>query len=173
MMIVPVLAFAVIMLVNFIKGSPMEDFLYYFPFILVLIFGFFVADKKPAKGMMLFGTMGLIFILIGLMTTGRLALYAFISGGLYCSVMWPYIFSLSLAGLGNYTNQGSSLLIMMILGGAIIPPLQGLIADKTNIHFSYFIPALCFAYLAFYGWKVKHILKTQHIDYDKSTGSRH
>lgn len=172
-MIVPVVAFTVIMIVNYMKGSPMDDFLFYFPFILILIFGFFIVGKRPARGMMLFGGMGLIFILIGLMSSGRLALYAFISGGLYCSVMWPYIFSLSLAGLGTYTTQGSSLLIMMILGGAIIPPLQGLIADKTSIHLSYFIPALCFAYLAFYGWKVKHILKSQNIDYDESTGSGH
>lgn len=170
---VPILAFAVIMLVNYIKGCPMEDFLYYFPFIILLIVGFFIVGKRPAVGLILFGSLGVLLILIGLISTGKLALYSFLSGGLFCSVMWPYIFSLSLAGLGNYTNQGSSLLIMMILGGAIIPPLQGFLADKTSIHFSYFIPALCFAYLAFYGWKVKRILKSQHIDYDNSTGSGH
>lgn len=171
--LVPLLAFAVIMLVNYIKGSPMEDFLYYFPFIVVLIIGFFIVDKRPSLGLTLFGSMGVLLTLIGLLTTGRFALYSFLSGGLFCSVMWPYIFSLALAGLGNYTNQGSSLLIMMILGGALIPPLQGFIADKTSIHLSYFIPALGFAYLAFYGWKVKRILKSQHIDYDNSTGSGH
>lgn len=171
--LVPLLAFAVIMLVNYIKGSPMEDFLYYFPFIVVLIIGFFVVGKRPSLGLMLFGSMGVVLTIIGLMSSGRFALYSFLSGGLFCSVMWPYIFSLALAGLGNYTNQGSSLLIMMILGGAIVPPLQGLIADKTSIHLSYFIPVICFAYLAFYGWKVKRILKSQQIDYDNSTGSGH
>ena len=66
---------------------------------------------------------------IGLFTKGSVATYAFLSGGLCCSIMWPCIFSLSIAGLGKYTTQGSAFLIMMILGGGIIPPIQGKLAD--------------------------------------------
>ena len=62
-------------------------------------------------------------MLLGLFTDGTIALYSFMSGGLFCSIMWPSIFSLSIAGLGKYTSQGSAFLIMMILGGAIIPPI--------------------------------------------------
>jgi len=69
--------------------------------------------------------------------------------------MWPCIFALSIAGLGKYTTQGSAFLIMMILGGAIIPPIQGKLADIIGIHQSYFIPVICFAYLAFFGWAVR------------------
>jgi FHS family L-fucose permease-like MFS transporter len=94
---------------------------------------------------MLFAIFGIIAMVIGLLTTGQMALYAFISGGLACSIMWPCIFSLSIAGLGKYTSQGSSFLIMMILGGAIIPPLQGKLADSIGIHMSYIIPVFCFA----------------------------
>jgi FHS family L-fucose permease-like MFS transporter len=130
-----------------------------------------MAQEKPARTMTLFGSMAGIMMIIGLVTTGKVALYSFMSGGLFCSVMWPCIFSLSIAGLGKFTNQGSSMLIMMILGGAIIPPLQGYISDLTNIHISYVIPVICFAYLAFYGWKSKRVLKSQGIDYDESVSS--
>jgi FHS family L-fucose permease-like MFS transporter len=86
--------------------------------------------------------------------------------------MWPCIFSLSIAGLGKYTTQGSSLLIMMILGGALIPPLQGYIADfYQNIRISYIVPVIGFAYLAFYGYKVKQVLNKQGIEYDPNNAT--
>lgn len=171
--VVPLLAYGVILGLNRINQSPMMDLLYFFPFVLVLVVGFFFTKDKPALTMILFGSMAAIMMVIGLFTSGNMALFSFISGGLFCSVMWPCIFSLSLAGLGKYTNQGSSLLIMMILGGALIPPLQGLLADKTGIHFSYILPVFCFAYLAFYGWKVKAVLRSQGIDYDASVIAGH
>ena len=86
-------------------------------------------------------------------------MFAFLSGGLCCSIMWPSIFALSIQDIGKYTSQGSSFLVMMILGGAIIPPLQGKLADIIGIHSSYWIAVICFAYLAFFAQKVGHILK--------------
>ena len=135
--------------------------------LLLFLLLFSAIGQKPARSMFILSISAAIMMLVGMFTSGNIALYSFISGGLFCSVMWPCIFSLSIAGLGKYTNQGSALLIMMILGGAIIPPLQGFIGDKTNIHLSYIIPVLCFAYLAFYGWKVKSVLKSQGIDYEQ------
>jgi FHS family L-fucose permease-like MFS transporter len=164
--IAPLAAYFVILFVNYLKGSPLEDIFNYWPVLLIAIGSFIIAGDKPARTMVLFGLLAALAMIIGLMTTGYLALYAFISGGIFCSVMWPCIFSLSLAGLGKYTNQASSLLIMMILGGALIPPLQGFVADKMNIHQSYFIPVLCFGYLAFYGYRVNKELKKQGIQYD-------
>jgi FHS family L-fucose permease-like MFS transporter len=110
---------------------------------------------------------------IGLMTKGQVSVYAFLSGGLFCSIMWPCIFSLATAGLGKYTSQASGFLIMMILGGAFIPPLQGLIADKTDIHSSYIICVFCFAFLAWYAFKVKSLLKKSGIDYDDQSSASH
>jgi FHS family L-fucose permease-like MFS transporter len=75
--------------------------------------------------------------------------------------MWPCIFSLSITGLGKYTSQGSSFLVMMILGGAIIPPLQGKIADIFTIQSSYWVAVLCFAYLILYAFLTKKILGDQ------------
>ena len=128
---------------------------------------------------MIFSILGLLAMLIGLFTTGTVAIYSFLSGGLFCSIMWPAIFNLSIAGLGKYATQGSAFLIMMILGGGIIPPIQGKIADYVQsksdvvgygIHQSYWVPVLCFAYLAFLGFAVKGILRKQGIDYDKEVG---
>jgi FHS family L-fucose permease-like MFS transporter len=107
-----------------------------------------------------------------MLTTGKIAVFAFISGGLFCSVMWPCIFSLSIAGLGKYTSQGSTFLIMMILGGALIPPLQGWISDVfNNIHLSYIITIFLFGYLAFFAIKAKAVLKAQGIDYETAAAS--
>jgi FHS family L-fucose permease-like MFS transporter len=182
--LVPLTAFAVLIGVNYIKlnaaGQPEKiyDLTAYLPFVILLIIGFFIGGEKPARTMMLFGTIAVIMMLIGIFSTGKLALYSFISGGLFCSVMWPCIFSLSIAGLGKYTNQGSALLVMMIFGGALIPPIQGWTCDldkfrsdsifgMTWTHFSYIIPVVCFSYLAFYGWKVKRVLLAQGINYDE------
>ena len=121
--------------------------------------------------MLIFSVLGVIAMVIGLMTTGTVAIYALLSGGLVCSIMWPCIFSLSIAGLGKYTSQGSAFLIMMILGGGIIPPIQGKLADVMGIHQSYFITIVCFAYLAFFAFAVKGILRKQGIDYDAEISS--
>jgi len=109
------------------------------------------------------------------MTQGTISIYAFFIGGLYCSVMWPCIFSLSIAGLGKYESQGAAFLIMMILGGGIIPPIQGKLADLSSIgiHQSYWITVACFGYLAFFAWRVKSILLKQGIDYDKQIEGGH
>ncbi|HXC06440.1 MAG TPA: MFS transporter [Bacteroidia bacterium] len=171
---VPLLAFAVVLGVNIIRGNEVTALLPYLICVGILIAGFFFAAEKPARTLILFSSMAMAGMLIGLCTTGKIATFAFLSGGLFCSVMWPCIFSLSIAGLGKYTSQGSAFLIMMILGGAIIPPLQGSLADsKAGIHLSYLIPLICFAYLAFYGWRVKFVLQRQGIDYDASVNTEH
>jgi len=96
------------------------------------------------------------------------SVYAFISVGLFCSTLWPCIFTLAIAGLGKYTNQGSGFLIMMIMGGGFISLLQGILADDNalGIQYSYIVGVICFAYLAFYGYKASSILKKQGINYD-------
>mgnify|MGYP003332273905 CR=1 FL=1 len=117
----------------------------------------------------------MLFMLVGIFTTGKVAIYAFLSGGLFCSIMWPAIFVLAIAGLGKFTSQGSAFLIMMILGGAIIPPIQGKLADlkSIGIHNSYWLPVACFAYLALFAVSVKGILRRQGIDYDGTIGGGH
>lgn len=165
--IVPYIAFGVVLFVNHISSNDISGLYLYGWSILLLIGGFYFGQEKPAKTLFIFGLLGVVAMLIGLFTSGDIAIYAFMSGGLFCSIMWPSIFSLSIAGLGKYTSQGSAFLIMMILGGAIIPPIQGKIADIFNIHNSYWITVFCFAYLMFFAIKVKEVLKTQGVNYDE------
>jgi FHS family L-fucose permease-like MFS transporter len=166
LIVVPYVAFGVVLYVNHLSGQDVSPLYAYAAVVAFQIAGFFLGQDKPSKTLMIFGLMGMIAMFIGLFTKGTVAIYAFMSGGLFCSIMWPAIFSLAITGLGKYTSQGSAFLVMMILGGGIIPPLQGKVSDIIGIHQSYFITVICFAYLAYYGFVVKGILKKQNIDVD-------
>ena len=160
LIIVPYIAFGVIVLVNY--GSyTMNEIIIFSVIVAIQIVGFFIAKDKAISTLKVFSIIGLTAMLMGLFSTGTVALFAFISGGLFCSIMWPCIFSLSITGLGKYTSQGSSFLVMMILGGAIIPPIQGKIADIFTIQSSYWVAVLCFAYLILYAFLTKKILGDQ------------
>ena len=169
--IVPLIAFGVIIGVNTLAQYNMEKLYFYIVCVLVQIAAFYISQDKPARTLLIFGLLGVLAMIIGTATSGTVATYAFLSGGLFCSIMWPCIFSLSIAGLGKYTTEGSAFLIMMILGGGIIPPIQGKIADVIGIHQSYWVAVVCFAYLAFFAFAVKGILKKQGIDYDAQVGA--
>lgn len=173
--VVPFLAFGLILLVNKLNGNNISNMYIYALPILAMIIINWLSSEKQALSLILFSLLGLMAMLIGIFTTGQTAMYAFISGGLACSVLWPCIFSLAISGLGKFTGQGSAFLIMMIFGGAIIPPLQGYLADlpSIGIHRSYWIAVLCFGYLAFYGKKVQQILQKQGIDSNNTQGSNH
>lgn len=164
--IIPLVAFAIILGVNIVSGKDMQPLYYYVVCVLLQIGAFFLCKDKPARTLMIFGSFGVIATLIGLFSTGTVAIYAFLSGGLACSIMWPSIFSLSIIGLGKYTSQGSAFLVMMILGGGIIPPIQGKLSDIIGIHQSYIVAVLCFGYLTLFAILVKGILKKQNIDVD-------
>ncbi|MES2486218.1 MAG: MFS transporter [Bacteroidota bacterium] len=173
LIVIPYVAFGVVLGVNALAKQDITPLYAYAGVILIQIVGFFLGQDRPAKTLMIFGVLGIIAMIIGLFTEGTIAIYAFMSGGLFCSIMWPCIFSLGIAGLGKYTGQGSAFLVMMILGGGIIPPLQGKIADIIGIHQSYFVPALCFGFIAFYGWKVVGILKSQGIAHEVEVSGGH
>ncbi len=172
---VPVVAFLVVLGVNALAQNDITPFYWYIVCIFIQAVAFYATKDKPAQTLLVFSLLGVTFMLAGIFTTGMVATYAFLSGGLFCSIMWPCIFVLAIAGLGKYTSQGSAFLIMMILGGAIIPPIQGKLADiKTiGIHQSYWVPAIGFAYLAWFAFAVRRILQKQGIDYDATIGAGH
>ncbi|HYE55856.1 MAG TPA: MFS transporter [Chitinophagaceae bacterium] len=171
LVLVPLVAFGIVIGVNTIAKNSMEPLYWYIVCVVIQIAGFFITQEKPARMLLVFSVLGVAAMLIGLLTTGTTSTYAFLSGGLFCSIMWPCIFALSIAGLGKYTAQGSTFLIMMILGGAIIPPIQGKLADVIGIHQSYWITVVCFLYLVFFAWAVKGILRKQGIDFDREVAS--
>jgi FHS family L-fucose permease-like MFS transporter len=147
----------------------MTPLYYYIVCVAIQIIAFYFSGNKPARTLIIFGLLGVIAMIIGTLSTGTIAIYAFLSGGLFCSIMWPCIFSLSIAGLGKYTTQGSAFLIMMILGGGIIPPIQGKLADLIGIHESYWITVVCFGYLTFFAFAVRGILRKQGIDWERNS----
>jgi FHS family L-fucose permease-like MFS transporter len=175
MFVVPLVAFGIVIGISAVSKYDVKPLYYYIVCVLVQMLAFYISKNKAARTLRIFALLGLIAMLIGLFSKGQLAVYAFLSGGLFCSIMWPAIFDLSILGLGKYTTQGSAFLIMMILGGGIIPPIQGKMADYIQsksdivgygIHQSYWVPVFCFAYLALFGFLVKGILKKQGIDYE-------
>ena len=161
MLLVPIAAFGVILLVNSLMGRDLSKLYAYVICVLILIAAFFASADKPVRTLLVFGLFGLAAMLVGLLSSGTIAIYAFLSGGLACSIMWPSIFSLSLMGLGKYTTQGSGFLVMMILGGAIIPPIQGKFADIHGVHNSYWLATIAFLYLIIFAVVVGKSLKKQ------------
>jgi FHS family L-fucose permease-like MFS transporter len=171
--IAPYLAFGVFLAVNKFMEHDLTPFYVYALIILVLIFADMASKGNPARMLLIFSGLGILALLIGMVTDGMISVYAFTSVGLFCSTLWPCIFTLAVSGLGKHTSQGSSFLIMMIMGGGFISLLQGYVADLTTIHSSYIVGVVCFAYLAFYAWKVSGILKNQGINFDQKISGGH
>ncbi len=143
---VPVVAFLVI----WTQGSPDKAMHYGIPLIIQLV-AFFLGAASPNRMLALFGSIILVFLATGIFATGAIAMWAILGVGLFCSVMWSNIFSLAIEGLGPLKSQASSLLVMAILGGAFLPPLQGYLADHVGIQTSFIVPMVAFAYIVFYG----------------------
>ncbi len=173
--LMPYLAFAVFLIVNAIAQHDITMFYVYGLVIIVMIAGDIMSKGSPARMLLIFSSLGIVALIIGMLTSGMVSVFAFTSVGLFCSTLWPCIFTLGVAGLGKHTNQGSSLLIMMIMGGGLISYAQGIVASDEilGIQYSYLVGVICFAYMAFYAVKSKSILKAQGIDYDVKVSGGH
>jgi MFS transporter, FHS family, L-fucose permease len=171
----PYIAFAVFLIVNRIAGHDVTPFYVYAIVILAMIAGNLLSRGNPARQLLIYSLLGITALLIGMLADGMVSVFAFISVGLFCSTLWPCVFTLAVAGLGRHTNKGSSFLIMMIMGGGIISYLQGELAseNRLGIQYSYIAGVVCFAYLAFYAAIAKPLLKKQGIDYDLTTSGEH
>lgn len=166
--VMPYLAFGVFLLINKIAKHDVTPFYVYAIVIIAMIIGTFLSKGNPARQLLIFSLLGITALVIGMLNDGLTSVYAFISVGLFCSTLWPCIFTLAIAGLGKHTNEGASFLVMMIMGGGVISLLQGFLASNNllGIKLSYMVGVACFTYLAFYAIRVKGILKSQGIDYD-------
>ncbi len=171
--IAPYFAFGVFLLVNAIAKHDLAPFYVYALIIFVLIIADILSKGNPARMLLIFSVIGIVALLTGMFTTGMVSVYAFTSVGLFCSTLWPCIFTLAVSGLGKNTSQGSSYLIMMIMGGGIISWLQGYVSEFTGIQYSYVIGILCFVYLVFYALKASTILKAQGINFDQKVSGGH
>lgn len=145
-----------------LNGGSMEALTTYWPMALWIALNIGVlllAGPRPGKAMALFAGAAMVLLAGVVMGQGQLALWSIVAIGLFNSILWSNIFTLSIDGLGESTAQGSSLLVMMIVGGALIPPIQGAIIDLVGVqkyttmgfHISFLLPMACYAYLVWYG----------------------
>ncbi len=110
-----------------------------------------LARLSPRRLLTSFAMLNVLLLLLTLASSGKVALYCLVATGLFNSIMFPTIFALSIERLGPLTNKGSSLLIMAIVGGAVLPLLQGVLADRIGLHYSFLLPVICYMYIIFYG----------------------
>lgn len=166
--VLPYAAFGVFIIINTITHQDLTPIYYYAFVIIIMIAAEMMSKGNPARQLMLFSGLGIIALLIGMFTEGIVSIYAIISVGLFCSTLWPCIFTLAIKGLGDYTNKGSGFLIMMIMGGGFISIFQGILVDQdaVGIRYSFFVGVACFLYLFFYAMKTPEILKKQGVQLD-------
>lgn len=108
---------------------------------------------KPARVLAFCSIGAFVMVSIAMSTSGYFSLACLASVGLFTSIVYPIIFSLSMKDLGGYTKTGSSVFLLGIVGGAIVPPLMGYISDVSNIRYSFIIPLICYVYLLFFAIK--------------------
>ncbi len=125
---------------------------YFLIFMVLNLLGFLLGRSNPARTLLLFAGINILLVTMTIFLSGEISMWTILSVGLFNSIMWSNIFTLSIAGLGKHTNQGSSLLIMAILGGAVLPLLQGSLADLMGIQYSFVLPVICYGYIAYFGW---------------------
>ncbi|MGH7951383.1 MAG: sugar MFS transporter [Limisphaerales bacterium] len=132
-----------------------------------LLFQF--GKAMAGRTLLIFSATIVVLLAIAIIFGGKLAMWCVVGVGLFTSIGWPNIFSLALDGMGTYKSQVSSLLVMAILGGAVLPWLLGRIADKlTNagnpygLQIAFIVPLIAYAYVAFYGWKGHRIGRNRH-----------
>jgi FHS family L-fucose permease-like MFS transporter len=113
-----------------------------------------ILQKIQAGTLLAFNALlAILMISIAMTTSGSVAMYAILAVGFFNSIMFSNIFTLGIAGVGKYTEQASGILVMAIVGGAIMPLSQGLLADQIGLQSSFIVPIFCYAYLIYFGWK--------------------
>jgi len=131
------------------------------PFLLLIglnFIAFVLGRGKPALSLGVFSIILIALLAVAALGNGNIAFWAALGTGLFNSIMWSNIFTLAIKDLKQYTSQGSSLLVMMIVGGALVPLLMGYAADVLGIQHAFAVPIICYLYIAFYGfygYKVK------------------
>ncbi len=122
-------------------------------FVVINFVAFNLGKAKPGRTLAILALCAAVLVVISMITFGHVAMWTILAVGLFNSIMFPTIFTLAIDGLGKHTGQASGILCTAIVGGAIIPVVQGFFADNIGIHHAFFLPVLCYIYIAYYGWK--------------------
>jgi MFS transporter, FHS family, L-fucose permease len=155
MLAFPIAAFVVVYFVLNAQGANTKMAFYFLIVMLLNYLAFFLGKSLPERLLAVFAVCNIALLLVTMGTTGQFALWSILGIGLFNSIMWSNIFTLAIEDLGEHTSYGSSLLVMMIVGGAIIPVTQGLVADIPGIgvQYSFIVPLIAYSYLVYYGLK--------------------
>jgi MFS transporter, FHS family, L-fucose permease len=121
--------------------------------IIANVVAFMLGKSAPARTLAVFALAVVLLLVITVSTSGNFAVWSVLAIGLFNSIMFPTIFTLAIRDLGKYTSQGSSLLVMAIVGGALIPPMMSLLAKPLGWQMTYIFPAICYLYIFYYGVK--------------------
>lgn len=155
---------AVFLLIFGIVNLSFAEISFFLVFIAMNFGAFLIGKSAPARTLAIFSSVNVLLLAFAMLSSGDMAVYSILGIGLFNSIMFSNIFTLSIAKLGNYTSQGSSLLVMAILGGAIMPLIQAAIADQIGVHHSFVLPLLCYIYILYFGMycakKLKNIEQT-------------
>jgi FHS family L-fucose permease-like MFS transporter len=114
---------------------------------------------SPGKSLAVTALGSIVLVLTATFGEGSVAKWAIVAVGLCNSIMFPTIFSLALHGLGKFTGQGSGILCMAIVGGAVIPFVQGMFADTIGLQPSFMVPAVCYLFILYFGVKYANLHK--------------
>ncbi|MEA3445220.1 MAG: sugar MFS transporter [Bacteroidota bacterium] len=152
---VALLAFFVIFFsINIESGMEIKTILPFLIFVALNLIAFRIGNAKASRTLFIFSLIIIGLLIITMLSYGEIAMWCVLAIGLFNSIMWSNIFTLAIAGLGKDTSQGSSLLVMMIVGGALLPFIMGAMGDWFGAyHFAFFIPMISYIYLAWYGAK--------------------
>ncbi len=154
-------AFGVIYFANYMRsGMAISTILPLLFFVALAILLFVLGRSLAHRTLALFSLIVMALLAVTILGSGQMAFWAIIGIGIFNSIMWSNIFTLAIDGLEEYTSQGSSLLVMMIVGGALVPLVQGGLADflateanpNAGLQFSFIVPLVCYFYLFYYGW---------------------
>lgn len=124
---------------------------FFLVFIVLNFVAFFIGKAAPARTLSIFAAVNVVLLISAMVNHGELAMYSVLGIGIFNSIMFSNIYTLAISGLGKYTSQGSSLVVMAILGGAIVPIFQGYLADQFGVQHSFIIPVFCYIMILIFG----------------------
>lgn len=154
MLLLSLAGFLVVFTINYsLHGLSFGSVVFFVFFMLLNFLGFYFGKGIPSRLLAVFAFVNIALIAASMSLSDEVALWSLLAVGLFNSIMWSNVFTLAIEGLEHRTAEASSILIMMILGGAVLPPLQGIAADCIGIRLSFIIPMLSYVYLLFYGVK--------------------
>lgn len=163
-------AAAVYLLVFSIVDLTFAQTSFFIIFIVLNIIAFVIGKSAPARTLVIFAGVNIVLLMVSIFSKGSMAVFPILGIGLFNSIMFSNIYTLAISGLGKYVSQGSSLLVMAILGGALVPLIQGGLADSIGIQNSFVLPAVCYLYILIFG---VYCMKRVVVDLEKPVRSNH